>query len=76
MGERRLVERRERRRSRKVGTPLSSLGEQSRPQGEGRGLGQEQEWGRRGRVERGMEMEMWTKEAEEHFFDQEIHSSR
>merc|ERR550519_3064832 len=51
---RRLVERMGRRRSRKAGTPPSSLVGQSRHQGEGQGLVQEQqELGRKGKVERG-----------------------
>jgi len=67
-----------RRRSRKAGTPPSSLVEQSRHQGEGRGLGQElQEWGRKVKVERGRVKGRWKKTGEEeHFFGQEIHSSR
>ena len=67
-----------RRKSRKAGTPPSSLVGQSRPQGEGQGLGQEQqELGRKGKVERGRGKVRWKiGEGEEHFFDQEIRSSR
>ena len=67
-----------RKRSRKAGTPPSLLVGQSRPQGEGQGLGQEQqELGRKGKVERGRGKVKWKiGEGEEHFFDQEIHSSR
>ena len=67
-----------RRKSRKAGTPPSSLVEQSRHQGEGQGLGQELlGWGRKGKVERGRGKGRWKKTGEEeHFFDQEIHSSR
>ena len=73
-----LVERTGRRKSRKAGTPPSSLEEQSRHQGEGQGLGQELlEWGRKVKVERGRVKGRWKKTGEEeHFFGQEIHSSR
>ena len=78
MGERRSVERKGTRKSRKAGTPPSSLVEQSRHQGEGQGLEQErQELGRKGKVERGRGKVRWKiGEGEEHFFDQEIRSSR
>jgi len=78
LGERRSVERMGRRRSRKAGTPPSSLVGQSRHQGEGQGLVQEQqELGRKGKVERGRGKVRWKiGEGEEHFFDQETHSSR
>ena len=68
-----------RRKSRKAGTPLSSLEEQSRHQGEEQGLGQELlGLGRKGNVGRGRVKGRWKKieEEEEHFFGQEIHSSR
>ena len=67
-----------RRKSRMAGTPRSSLVEQNRHQGEVQGLGQElQEWGRKVKVERGRVKGRWKKTGEEeHFFGQEIHSSR
>ena len=78
MDERRSVERMGRRKCRKAGTPPSSLVEQSLPRGEGQGLGQEQqELGRKGKVERGRGKVRWKiGKGEEHFFDQEIRSSR
>ena len=75
-----MVEMMVRRRSRKAGTPRSSLEEQNLHRGEGQGLWQELlGWGRKGKVERGRVKGRWWKkiEGEEgHFFDQEIHNSR
>ena len=77
MGERMSVVRMGSRKSRKAGTPPSSLVEQSRHPGEGQDLGQEQEWGRKEKVERGRGKGRWKKIGEEeHFFGQEIRSSR
>ena len=70
-----LVERMERMRSRTVGTPPSSPGEQSPLQEGERDLGQELGWGRRVRVGRGTWMGRLTREAEARFDGPEIHSS-
>ena len=70
-----LVERMERMRSRTVGTPPSSPGEQSPLQEGGLGLGPELGWGRRVRAVRGTWMGRLTMEAEARFDGPEIHSS-
>ena len=70
-----LVERMERMRSRTVGTPPSSPGEQSPLQEGERDLGQELGWGRRVRVVRGRWWGRLTMEAEARFDGPEIHSS-
>ena len=70
-----LVERTERMRSRTVGTPPSSPGEQSPLQEGGLDLGPELGWGRRVRAVRGRWMGRLTMEAEARFDGPEIHSS-
>ena len=70
-----LVERMERMRSRTVGTPQSSPGEQSPLQEGGLGLGPELGWARRVRVVRGRWLAMLKMEAEARFDGPEIHSS-
>ena len=70
-----LVERMERMRSRTVGTPPSSPGEQSPLQEGELGLGQELGWARRVRVGRGRWLGRLTMEAEARFDGPEIHSS-
>ena len=70
-----LVERKERMRSRTVGTPPSSPGEQSPLQGGELDLGPELRWGRRVRAGRGRWMGRLTMEAEARFDGPEIHSS-
>ena len=70
-----LVERMERMRSRTVGTPLSSPGEQSPLQGGELGLGPELGWARRVRAVRGRWLGRLKMEAEARFDGPEIHSS-
>ena len=70
-----LVERMERMRSRTVGTPPSSPGEQSPLQEGGLDLGQELVWARRVRAGRGRWLGRLTMEAEARFDGPEIRSS-
>ena len=70
-----LVERMERMRSRTVGTPPSSPGEQSPLQEGGLDLGPELEWARRVRAGRGRGLGRLKMEAEARFDGPEIRSS-
>ena len=70
-----LVERMERMRSRTVGTPPSSPGEQSPLQEGGLGLGQERGWGRRVIAGRGRWLARLKMDAKARFDGPEIHSS-
>ena len=70
-----LVERMERMRSRTVGTPPSSPGEQSPLQEGGLDLGPELGWGRRVIAGRGRWLGRLKMEAEARFDGPEIHSS-
>ena len=70
-----LVERMERKKSRTVGTPPSSPGEQSPLQEGGLDLGLELVWGGRVKAVRGRWLGRLKMEAEARFDGPEIHSS-